>query len=137
MGYLSYSERAALEQMEQFKQLPESVRSSLERLNPRRKVTQQQTLSSNHLPDIIEQAKEFAKSWKESVDSVCVEHHTEYEYGSEYTSVVLSLEALESEAQYCKRLLEVHKWNVSREEHDRKEFERLKAMFSSTDSVTK
>ena len=137
MEYLSHSERIALEQMEQFKQLPESVRSPLERLNPRRKITQQQKLSSTCLPDIIKQAEEFAKSWKESVDSVCVEHHTEYEYGSEYTSVVLSLEGLETDTQYYKRLLEVHKWNISREEHDRKEFERLKAIFGGANSTAK
>lgn len=137
MGYLSLSERTALEQMEQFKQLPESVRSSLERLNPRRKIIQQQTLSSNHLPDIIKQAEEFAKNWKESVDSVCIENRTDYEYGSEYTSVVLSLEGLETDTQYYKRLLEVHKWNVSREEHDRKEFERLKAIFGGANSTAK
>ncbi len=129
MGYLSHSERIALERMEQFKQLPENTRITLEKCNPRKKVAQHQRLDSTCLPDIIKQAEEFAKSWKESVNSVCIEHQTEYEYGSEYTSVVLSLEALESDAQYHKRLLEVHGWNASREEHDRKEFERLKAKF--------
>lgn len=130
MGYLSLSERQALEVVERYKQLPEETRVELEITNPRGKISQRQDVSvGSSLPDIIKQAKEFSESWKESFDSVSIDYDTEDDYGSKWTRIFLCIDALETDSQYYERLLELNEWNASRDAHDRKEFERLKQKF--------
>lgn len=129
MGYLSYSERQTAKDMEAFNELSVEVRDALEKKYPRRDTAHRQLMSSERLGDIIKEATEFAASFKQDVNNVRIEHETEYDYGSEWTSNFLYVDAPETDAQYHKRLMETHKWDMQREEHDRKEFERLKTKF--------
>lgn len=129
MGYLTLSERKAAEVTEAYNELSAEVRDALEKKYPRRDTAHKQTMGSERLGDIIKEATEFAASFKQDMNDVRIEHHTEYDYGSEWTSNFLYVDAPETDAQYHERLMESYKWDLSREEQDRKEFERLKAKF--------
>lgn len=129
MGYLTLSERQAAKDTEAFNALSVEVRKALEKKYPRKDTGHRQSMSSSRLGDVIEQATEFAASFKQDVNNVRIEHETEYNYGSEYTAIFLYVDAPETDAQYHKRLMDIHNWDMRREENDRAEFERLKSKF--------
>jgi hypothetical protein len=129
MKYLSPEEKQDLVYLEAFLKLPLETRTAVEKKYPRRNKTQRQALHSNGMSQIIEEATELARKWKLSIDDVSLDHEKEYDYGAEWYSAYLSVEALESDEQYYSRLMVEHEQDKAREERDRKEFERLQAKF--------
>lgn len=130
MGYLTYSEREALQQTQEYLNLSSDIRHKFELQYPKRKVTQRHMLNSGiSLSEVTKRAKEFAETWQVDVENISLDCEIESEYGSDYARLSLTLETLESDQQYHKRLAEVYKWNLEQEKRDRKEFERLAAKF--------
>lgn len=129
MGYLTLSERKAAKETEAFNELSAEVREALEKKYPRKDTGHKQSMNSSRLGDVIEQETEFAASFKQDMNNVRIKHETEYDYGGQWSSNFLYVDAPETDAQYHKRLMDTHNWDMKREEQDRVEFERLKSKF--------
>lgn len=117
-------------QAEQYRELPQETREKLEKELPRKEVTQERDVSSVYtFTKVIAEAEEFAKQWGKTLADV-QQHHNYYEdYGSYSSEIKLEVKGLETDDQYYSRLWETHHATLTREEWERKEFERLKAKY--------
>jgi hypothetical protein len=130
MGYYTNDLREA--RLKKYKQMSAEERAQLEKASPRREVTQTKELySSYNIPELLEEAEEFAKEWKKTIDDVSIRHSCYMQdYSDSYSSEMhFEVQGLETDEQYHVRLMEAYEYTKAREEHDRKEFERLKAKF--------
>lgn len=127
MGYYQDKHHVAL--AKQFRELPEADKLQLESLLPRRETEQRKQIYSSSMPEILKEAKEFAKLWNKTIDNVSLDHFHYDDYGSNTSQLDMTVEGLETDDQYFKRLMEHHEATRVREEHERKEFTRLFAKF--------
>lgn len=127
MGY--YEERNK-RRAQEFNALDALTRAQLEKELPRREVSQTKDISyTSKFTDIVAEANRFAKVWNKSIKDVTLEHSYTEDYGSYSSEVHLEVSALETDEQYHARLAEYYEGRKFREEHDRKEFERLRTKF--------
>ena len=128
MGY--YEDRQS-QRAKEYQNLTADVRNKLEKELPRKEVSQQKDITwTSRFTEIAKEANEFAKEWNKSIKDVRVEHSHYDDYGSTCVEVHLEVEGLETDEQYHARLAEYYEGVKFREEHDRKEFERLRAKFA-------
>lgn len=118
-----------LGQAKEFHQLSDEARQKLEKEFPRKEVRQTQSLYSCTWPEIVKEVKEFAKKWKKTADDVCLDHYTYDDYDGHGSSLDMVVEGLETDQQYHSRLWETYDSKRRQEEHERREFERLKAKY--------
>jgi hypothetical protein len=118
--------------LEKWNELPNKTKKELQASNPKKEVTQKQSVYASKLTDIVKEAKEFAKHWGKTIQDVELEHSSyQYEYSESYSSMLeMCVQGLETDDQYYARLNEYYEANKLREEYDRREFERLKTKFS-------
>lgn len=126
---MRYYENKAKDQAKLFQSLPEKTQRALEQQLPRREVEQRKSVYGCTMPQIIKEAKEFAKEWKKTIDDVSLEHYHYNDYGSDSSALDMHVNGLETEEQHHSRMWETHDANSRRDEYERKEFERLKAKF--------
>jgi hypothetical protein len=128
--YISSQEAHEKAQQKEYLNLSEQIRKELEKRFPRREETQSKDVSwVSSFTEIQKEAVELAKAWGKTINDVSVEHSAYDDYGSYVCEVKLEVKGLETEPQYHSRLWEIHVANGIRDEHDRKEFKRLKKKF--------
>ena len=128
MGY--YENRKA-ESVKRYEALPANVRQKLETDIPRKEVTQEHSVSwISTFTKVVDESKDFAKKWNKTIKDVTMEHSYTEDYGSYSSEVHLEVKGLETDEQYHARLAEHYEATRTREEYERKEYERLSAKFS-------
>jgi len=118
-------------QAEKFRWLSKSEQEALKEQNPRREITQRHDATYiSRVTDLVGEAKAFAEQWGKTLEDVKMDTELEDDYGSQYAKLYCTVEGLETDAQYEARLWELIEQTKAREDHDRKEFERLSAKFA-------
>lgn len=130
-----YQNHRDVELAKKYNALDSFIKAKLEKEIPRQEVTQKHDISwlSSTFIEVIEDAKEFAKKWKKSINDVSIEHTCyQRDYSDSWSSEIhLEVDGLETDDQYMARLMERYEATRVRDEYERREFERLKAKFNS------